>query len=176
MAAAAREVRERSGAPLDALGELADALAVEVRMIDELRQALLRQRSGVAADDPAAIDDSVSAMARTLLTLEEARRRRLALTGQLVGGAPVPLTELARVLGPALPAPLAAAIATVRRAALDVAREVAINQHILRRALEAGDAFLQQLFSGAAPAPAYGTRDRGTDAGPASGVLLDRTA
>lgn len=116
-----------------ALADLAGALMQEQRLIEELRRALLRQRAALATDDPDLVDESVSAIARMRLTLEEARRRRAYLES-FVG---------------VLPAHLLAAREGVRRAAEATARELAINQWVACRAREAGDAFLQELFSSA---------------------------
>jgi hypothetical protein len=157
------------------LDDLTGALVHEHRLIDELRQALLRQRSGVAADDPELIDGSVHAIARTLLTLEEARRRRASLTAAVTGRPGVALTDLESFVG-VLPESLVAARAAVRRAAEATAHDVAINQTVLRRALEAGDTFLQQLFSSASdPMPVYVPGPRPADVRP-SGLFLNRTA
>ncbi|MEP6571517.1 MAG: hypothetical protein ABJD11_02445 [Gemmatimonadota bacterium] len=159
----------------DRLTELAAALTYEARVIDELRQALLRQRAGVAADDAQAIESSVHAMGRTLLTLDEARRRRAALTSLITGGDAAPLDSLEVCLGIPLPASLIAARADLRHSAVLAGQDVAINQHVLRRALDAGDAFLQQLFSAASdPSPGYHASER-PDAAP-SGLLLNRMA
>jgi hypothetical protein len=156
-------------------GDLVEALVEEARMIDELRHALLRQRAGVAADDVDAVESSLHSIGRTLLTLEEARRRRGALTALITGGDPAPLESLEESLG-VLPARLLGARNTVNRAAKEAAQEIAINQHILRRAIEAGEAFLQHLFSSAVdPAPTYAAGDQTHDAAP-SGLLLNRTA
>ena len=149
--------RAESMPPRDAvperLDELTRALEHERRLIGLLRHALLRQRHGIGADDAGAIDSSVLALGRTLRTLEEARRRRLALTA-VIGG-PVPLGELERAYADVLPADFRAARAAVRRAAEETAREVAVNQDILRCVIQVGDAFLRQLFSGASrPMPA----------------------
>jgi hypothetical protein len=161
----------------DRLDELAAALIYEARVIDELRQALLRQRAGVAADDAEAIESSVHAMGRTLLTLDEARRRRAALTTLITGGDAAPLDNLEASLGMPLPASLLAARAEVRHSAVLAAQDVAINQHVLRRALDAGDAFLQQLFSAAGdPSPAYHATERSEAASAPSGLLLNRMA
>ena len=130
------------------LTDLAGALVQEQRLIGELRQALLRQRAGVATGDLDLIDGSVYAIARTRLTLEEARRRRASLTASVGGRPGIALSELESFVG-VLPAPLLAAREAVRRAAEATAHDLAINQKVLRRALEAGDAFLQQLFSSA---------------------------
>ena len=132
------------------LTDLAGALIQEQRLIEELRQALLRQRAGMASGDPVLIDESVYAIARSLLTLEEARRRRRAsLTAAVMGRPGVALSDLESFVG-VLPAPLLAAREAVHRAAEVTAQDLAINQKMIRQALEAGDAFLQQLFSGAA--------------------------
>jgi hypothetical protein len=131
------------------LTDLVGALIQEQRLIEELRQALLRQRAGMASGDPELIDESVYAIARTLLTLEEGRRRRRAsLTAAVMGRQGVALCDLESFIG-VLPAPLLAAREAVRRAAEATALDLAINQRVVRQALEAGDAFLQQLFSSA---------------------------
>jgi len=157
------------------LEELAAALAHELRLIDDLRQALLRQRTAVAADDPDAIESSVQAIGRTLLTLDEARRRRGALVALVAGSDAVALADLESRLGFPLPAGLIAAREAVRREAEATTRELAINQTVLRRALEAGDAFLQQLFSSTVdPTPTYAPGPRVETR--SSGLLLNRTA
>jgi hypothetical protein len=130
------------------LADLAGALMQEQRLIEELRQALLRQRRGLATDDPDLIDESVYAIARMRLTLEEARRRRALLTAALMGRPREALSDLESFVG-VLPAPLLAAREGVRRAAEATAHDLAINQWVACRAREAGDAFLQDLFSSA---------------------------
>jgi hypothetical protein len=158
------------------LVELTGLLEQECRLIDELRQALLRQRAGVAGDDSEVIETSVQAVGRTLLTLDEARRRRSELLGVITGQGDAPLAELEARLGRALPGALSRARESVRRAAEAAAREVAINQHILRRALEAGDAFLQQLFASATdPMPVYTPAARPAETR-GSGLFLNRQA
>ena len=125
---------------------------------------------------PEAIESSVHAIGRTLLTLEEARRRRGTLTALVAGRPGVALADLEQHLG-ALPAGLVAAREAVRRGAEATALDVAINQTVLRRALEAGDAFLQQLFSSTGR-PDAGLRARvpvPAEARP-SGLILNRTA
>ncbi|HEU4587345.1 MAG TPA: flagellar export chaperone FlgN [Gemmatimonadales bacterium] len=158
------------------LDELRAALERELHLIEHLRQALLRQRAGVAADDAEAIDASVQAVGRTLLTLDEARRHRAAIVGSVLGSEDASLADLEQQVGGALPASLVAAREAVRRAADAAAREIAINQQVLRRALEAGDAFLQQLFASAAdPMPVYSPSARAAEPR-SSGLLLNRTA
>jgi hypothetical protein len=135
-----------SAAALSArLSDLAGALVQEQRLIEELRQALLRQRAGMASGDSEVIDGSVYAITRTLLTLEEAGRRRTSLTAAVMGRPGLALSDLELFVG-VLPAPLFEAREAIRRAAEATAHDLAINQRELRRALDAGDAFRQQLF------------------------------
>lgn len=141
--------------------ELAGALDHETRLIGTLIAALRDQRAAVAADDAIAVEASVRAVSRALLTLGEVRRNRLALSTELTGAAAGDLDAPQRRL---------------RAAAAEAAREVAINQAVLGRALAAGEAFLQQLLSGAAdPTPAYEPMARRGDPARAA-VLFDGTA
>jgi hypothetical protein len=143
------------------LDELTSALAYELRLIDDLRQALMRQRAAIASDDPDALESSVHAIGRTPLTFEEAGRRRGALVALIAGNSAIALTDLEAHLGFSVPDDFVATREAVRRAAEATSRELAINQTILRRALEAGDAFLQQLFSSTAdPIPASTPRTK----------------
>ena len=154
--------------------DLAAAIAQEARLLGSLRESLLEQRAGVAHNQRDTIEKSVEAISRGLLTLEEARRRRAALLALVSEGEASTMGELERRLGPAFPPALTEVRGALRDAAQGLAREVAINQHILRKALQAGDAFLQRLFSSAtAPSPVYGASERA--AGPAGGLLLNRT-
>jgi hypothetical protein len=162
---------------LGRLADLADALLYEAGVIEELRQALLSQRAGVAADDPDLVESSIHAMSRTLLTLDEAKRRRSALTALIAGGDPTPIERLEHLLGGVLPREVEEARAMVKHSALLAAQDVAINQHILRRAMEAGDVFLQRLFAMAGgPAAGYQRGERPTESAPQSGLILNRTA
>lgn len=157
--------------------DLADALLYEAGVIEELRQALLRQRAGVAADDTDLVESAIHAMGRTLLTLDEAKRRRAALTALIAGGEAAPLERLETLFGGHLPREVEEARALVKRVALQAAQDVAINQHILKRALESGDVFLQRLFSMAGdPAPGYHRGEHAVEPAPQSGLILNRMA
>jgi len=162
-------------ARLRRLDGLTRALSDEGRATEELIAALRRQRTGVAASDYRQVDESVRAMSRVLLTLDEARRRRTTLAAAITDGEPVPLAGLEEHLGSPLPEPLAAVRAAVRKSAELAAQEIAINQRILRRAIESGDAFLQRLFTAAVPGGGYAP-DGDAPALDAGGVLLNRTA
>jgi hypothetical protein len=144
----------REGTVHQRLADLTGALSHELRLIDDLRQALMRQRAAVAADDSQAIASSEHAIGRTLLTLEEARRHRGALIALVAGSDAIALSDLEAHLDFSPPDGFVAAREASRRAGEAISGELAINQTILRRALEAGDAFLQRLFSDAISRPA----------------------
>ncbi len=155
--------------------ELIRALEREQRHVTELADVLARQRAAVAQDDPDAVDDTVQSLGRVMLALDDARRRRIALVGDIAGDPELSLTMLERRLGNPLPPELNEARRQLRAAAELCAREVRVNQNVLRRALEAGDAYLQTLFSGGHdPAPVYVPGPRTPEA--RNGLLLNRTA
>ncbi|MFL5494144.1 MAG: hypothetical protein ACJ8DC_07140 [Gemmatimonadales bacterium] len=134
--------------PLD---ELESALSEEQFLMEDLDRMLLRQRAGVAADDPEVIESTAQAISRALLTLDEARRRRAALITLVIGNPGVALEDLQGHLAIPLPAGFTEVRERVRRAGEAIAGDVAINQDVLRRALEAEEAFRQRLFSDAIP-------------------------
>jgi hypothetical protein len=152
---------------------LSRALDAERALIDDLRQALLRQRAGIAADDSGSIEVSAQIISRLLVALADARHRRTQLLTTLTGGRQVPLAQLEAVLGRAIPPVLQESRDAIRGAAEAVAREVSINQHVLRKALEAGDAFLQRLFASSVnPMPVYAPAPAATP----HGVLINQRA
>jgi len=157
--------------------DLIAALERETGIIHELREALVQQRAGVASSDTGAVDASVDSIGRILHALGEARRTRTRLVANLSGDDSTSLLALEARLGGALPEPLALARHELKNAAFAVAHEVTVNRVVLRRAVEAGEAFLQALFSSANPvSPVYHSGDRLDESGPTSGVLLNRKA
>ena len=161
-----------------ALRELVRALAREARLLGDLRAVLLQQRAGVATNDAEAVEASVHAMGRALRTLGDAQRLRTQLVGSVTGTANHDLEELSAALTGPLATEFREARGAARRAASAVARELAINQHIIQRALEAGEVFIQRLFSTVAqPNPVYdpGTKREGSVMH-GGGVLVNRTA
>ena len=156
--------------------QLARAFDSERRAIQELRQALQRQRAAVAADDAAALELSADHVGRAVATLGEARRCRGEIMHAIAGRADATLAELERSIGRPLPGPLQDARAAVLGVAIGAAGDVAINQHVLRRALDAGDAFLQRLFSSMAdPMPVYAPQSAPRTS-ESRAVLLNRRA
>ena len=153
--------------------DLAGALEREAQLAVALRDALVRQREAVAASRADDVNESVEAIGRILLTMEEARRARAATMTSLCGDAPPPIDRLGEALGVTPPAELVAAGRALERAAREVVREVGINREVLRRAVEAGESFLQALFS-TVDASCY--RAPAAEETPLPGLLLDRRA
>lgn len=89
----------------------------EPRLMEDLRQALLRQRAAIVGADTPALIASSDVVSRTSAALAGSR----------------PLTIRAS-------------------AAIGIADEATANQRLLRRTLEEGDAYVQQLFATKRPA------------------------
>jgi hypothetical protein len=168
--------RAERPAPADVLADLVRAVVRETDAVRELREALVRQRAGVAADATADVHASCDDIARILVTLEQAKRHRAAVLAAAAREHPPTLEGLAAAFDGALPPPLAEAAQALRREAEGAAREASVNRVVLQRTVEAGEAFLQALFTGTAtPDAVYrpGARSNDDDG---AGFLLDRTA
>lgn len=156
-----------------AIAELTRALRREAETVRELREALLRQRAGVAADSPGAVNESCDDIARMLVAVEAAKKNRAMRIEAIAPEAGASLGRLETVLGAQCPADLVDAHRDLRREAEATAREASVNRAVLARTVEAGEAFLQALFSGStAPDPVYRAGERREDDG--AGFLLDR--
>ena len=167
------EPETRSTLPSARLAELEAALTRETEIVEELREALIRQREGVASTSADQVNASVDAIGRILLTLDEARRRRGGMIGALTGDPTARLDSLDARLGFALPESCDRSRVALRRAAERVAQEVSINRGVLRHAVEAGEAFLQALFSTTAGPAVYEQHERPEKP---PGMLLNRRA
>lgn len=155
--------------------ELAKAFANEAHAVRELREALGRQRHGVARDAVREVEASCDDIGRILVTLEAARRTRTARLEALAPAGGSPWAALERAFGGRLPDALAAARRELRAEAEATAHEAAINRAVLRRTIESGEAFLQALFSNVTlPGPTYRAGERAEEGEP--GFLLDRKA
>jgi hypothetical protein len=106
--------------------------------------------------------------------IEEARRHRDDLTSVLGGGRPLNLNELDLAIPRSMLDDLSDARVQLRTAANGVAREVAINDLVVRRALDAGEAFIQVLFSNVTGPPATYEGGVGALESAGGGVLLNR--
>lgn len=148
---------------------LEEALKSERNLLENLVDVLQQQRSGVAGDDLAVVDDSVFAAQRVLLTLAEARRRRQALLQLISGEDELGLGELESVLGAAWTPELASARDALQEGAKRLAQELERNRRILSGAISSGDRLIRAL-RGAPTTPAvYGVD---ADSASAAGALL----
>jgi hypothetical protein len=156
---------------------LTDALGSEARLLDELVNVMRRQREAVATDDLGAIDDSVFATHRILVTIGEARRRRRTLNHLLSDTEELALAEMDEALGPWMTPALREARDGLHSAALTLSKEVEVNRRVLSEALASGDGYMRTLYGSAEPAPAAYGRDAGPRDGERSGgLLLNRRA
>ena len=139
--------------PADPLSEITRLLHRELQLVDELRDALARQRAGIANDDPAALEASVREVGRIAFGLEEARRHRATLVGAIAGDGSFPLARFEERLSGPLPEAFVRARADLREAGQGAANDVIINHAVLRQAVEAGEPMLRQLFAPTDDAP-----------------------
>jgi len=128
---------------------LVDTLRSERRLLDDLRGIMVRQRVAVAGDDLQELDDTVFAVQRVLLTLNEARKRRRTLSERLGCDPDTPPRHLADALGLQATETVRGAGHDLEDAARALSREVAVNREVLRRGLAAGEEFVR-ILTGAA--------------------------
>ena len=162
-----------------AMDALAAAVTSEIRLLEDLIGVMRRQRSAVAADDLQAIDDSVYATHRVLVTLAEARRRRRSLSQLVAGVDDFPLRNLDQLLGDSLSDELRDARDGLHAAALTLSQEVETNRQVLREAMAAGSEYVRSLYgSQGAEAPALYSAEpqRPERESHGGGVLVDRRA
>jgi len=117
----------------------------ERRLLIELRAALARQRAGVAANDSAEIEIASCAVSHAILTLDQARRRREDLQRMVGNGSSLRLESLERHAGPI--EGLARLRESLRTEAEGAINDLALTQVVLQGAMQAGDAWLQALFT-----------------------------
>jgi hypothetical protein len=128
-----------------ALDALCDALLSERKLIDDLTEVVLRQRSAVAIDDLQAVDDSVFATHRLLLTLGEARKRRRSLNAMVGCKEETGVKHLEDALGKWMTPRLRQAREELQIAAGRLSREIGINRRILREAISNSDSFVRAV-------------------------------
>jgi hypothetical protein len=144
--------------PPAALEALTDALVAEHKLIDELIEVMLRQRQAVGVDDLQAVDDSVFATHRLLLTLGEARKRRRAINRMLGFNEETGVRQLSDVLGTQMTPRLRTERDELQNAARKLSTEIEINRRILREALAHSESFVRAMRGvPAEQAPSYGT-------------------
>lgn len=155
--------------PIDSL---TDALTTERRLLDELIAVMRRQRNAVGSDDLQAVDDSVFATHRVLVTLSEARRRRRNLNMLIGQREDLGIHSLDEALGTRMTPALRDARDELHVAARALSREVSINRRVLREALACGDLYARALV-GASDAPVYGAQPN-PNVRAQTNTLLDR--
>ena len=148
-------VEALSPASVPSVEVLADAMASEAKLIEELIAIMRRQRKAVSVDDLQAVDDSVFATHRVLVTLNEARRRRHALNRMLGEREDISIDALEDVLGNRMTERLRVLRDSLQIAARSLSQEVSVNRQVLRQALAGGDAYVRTL-TGAPASPTYG--------------------
>lgn len=131
--------------PPAALDALAEALLSERKLIDDLTEIVLRQRAAVAVDDLQAVDDSVFATHRLLLTLGEARKGRRSINAMAGCREETGVKHLEEALGPWMTPQLRSAREELQVAAARLSREIGINRRILREAIANSDSFVRAV-------------------------------
>jgi hypothetical protein len=168
-----------SSAPVSAaaLGALCDALSSERTLIDELTDVVLRQRAAVAVDDLQAVDDSVFATHRLLLTLSEARKGRRSINAMAGCKEETGVKHLEDALGPWMTPELRTAREELQIAAARLSREIGINRRILREAIANSDSFVRAVVGAPKDAAQQGYGSAAPAAYTRSGaVAISRTA
>lgn len=178
--AGAQAPLHRSAVSRHAVQSLADAYRAESRLLDDLAGVLYRQQCAVDQDDLEAVDDTVFATHRMLVTLAEARRRRRSLNLLISGVEELDSDQLDNALGGSAPTVIVEAREALRASASALSAQVRENRRILDDAVERGNALVRAVYgtsaSGVGPgASGYpSTQNRGEQRG--GGLFLDRTA
>lgn len=162
-----------------AMEALADAVSSEIRLLEDLIGVMRRQRNAVGEDDLQAIDDSVYATHRVLVTLAEARRRRRSLSQLVSGVDDFPLRNLEQLLGDTMIDELRNARDGLHAAALTLSQEVETNRQVLRQAMAAGSEYVRSLYGGqeGEAMTLYSAEPQRTERESSpGGVLVDRRA
>ncbi len=152
---------QASAFPSDAVGgesglrELNLVLRRETKLLTDLLEVLRQQRQAVAAEDLAAVDDTIFSAQRIFRTLAEARLRRRALL-EIVGGDPhLPLDEVEEVLATKVTPEVSEALKELHVVALTLAGELEVNRKVLQGAIRSGQELIRVLGGG-------GSKDAGT--------------
>lgn len=154
---------------------LIDTLRSERRLLDELRAIMARQRDAVARDDLQAIDDTVFAVQRVLLTLNEARNRRRTLSERLGCDTEAAPHRLADALGHRATEGVRLASCDVEDSARRLSREVATTREVLRKGLATGEEYVRILVGAGDKGVGYPRRADGNLELPAA-RLVNRQA
>lgn len=152
------------------VASMVEALREEEKMLSELVEVLRSQRDSIASDDLQGLDDAVFATHRVLLTLGEARRRRLALNQMMGEADDLSMESLKEAFNGAPPPELRSAIDALATTGEVLNREVELNQRVLRVAVDAGDKLVRALCGVSPDSASYsGQVNRSSE-----GSMLDR--
>lgn len=163
-----------NGAP-PPLAVLERALKEEKQLLGQLSTILLQQRDGIVRDDLGAVDDSIFSAQRVVLTLGEAYQRRQELLRIITGVSGVSLEDVEDVLGGMLSDGMIGTLRELEEMAGRVSRDVAINRHVLQRALESCHEYVQALACAVSPnEPVYGPDNAPEGESRSCGTLIDR--
>ncbi len=154
---------------------LATALRTEAKLLSDLDQIMERQREAVAANDLEAIDDSVFATHRVLVTLGEARKHRRALNHLLGEGDDLSIPALEDFFGGEIPPEVESAALDLADAARNLQKDVQVNRRVLRTAIEAGDEQVRAMCGApTARTVGYSPRERSPARPAINSAILDR--
>lgn len=158
-----------------ALDGLADALAAECALIDELTTVMQRQRIAVAADDLGGVDDSVFATHRLLLTLGEARKRRRSLNRLAGCEEETGVKQLEHALGARMTPRLREVRDALQTSARRLSSEIEVNRRVLHEAITNNEAYVRVLRGAPEHTAAYGATGSAVYAA-AGPTAISRTA
>lgn len=151
---------------------LADALRDEGRLLGQLGEVLREQRSAVACDDLARVEETVYGAQRVLVNVAEARRRRQSLVRMVSGAGDTGVGELPEVLGSSMTDDLRDACSHLTRVARGLSAELVVNRRVLEGAVCAGDQMIRILGGQPTRAACYGPD--AANSGSAGGSLINR--
>ena len=160
----------------DAVAGLIRGLAAEVTLLRELRAALLEQRDALARDNAGDLELVVQQIGRTLVALRETRRLRATLLEAVTGARQTALADAGASLEPPQAAAFEAACRELHYAAVAAHRELDINQAVLRRAIETGEQYLQQVLTAPVGTATPASYAAGDAAPVGSGLFLNQRA
>ena len=147
--------------------ELEDAFDAEARQIDTLIGVLRNQREGVARHEVGPIQDSVYAIHRVLLTLDEARKRRRTLLEVLDD-------HETDVANSATPDRIRQSKERLIAAARTLEAELSLSRQVLESALSSTNEELRTVLDGIEESATYAAEPGAED--PRAGRLVDRQA
>ncbi len=168
------EAEPKAGGAEWNLNSLSDALRREAKLLLDLQEILQRQRSAVAREELAVVDETVYAAQRIFRTLAEARRQRRALLEILGVDREVGVDDLDTLLGPRMTLELDLARSELKEAARRLSGDLQVNKKILQGAIAAGDGLIEGLKGGKGKDPGtYGPEAQVRSKGD-GGLIINR--